>query len=323
MPQHGNPFRRVAAVVNPAQRIGCGLSSVLLYVMTCVAMPSHAASPVGAIDLGDHHARVAQRLGAPLRAWFPSRCPENRIELRRRNGLWLKLVYGPDDRVLAAGIIRLDPIANPAGRKRPGVMLRWPGLRPGIAVRQAYPGPEHWRPLLWSLGAKQWLWLEEYSGPPIPTDRSSYLGGIVVDDASAFAAGTGFPHDVAEAVTATRLSSDDWIRTAWVRPLLSWRLRTPPNTYIETRTTIDRPALACDALTLAIPDYTDFLGIRQPSRHDGRKGRTQPKRPHNRIHRHEPDDRSLRLPGCRADHDRLERSGAVCGRGATHSRDAL
>lgn len=239
--------------------------ALLLWALLAPAL--WAGTPVQAkntakplVDLGDSRAEVHDRLGAALRAWTTAACPQNPIELRRRGALWLKLVYDADDRLRAAGVFRL---AQPEGNKnramRP-LFLRWPGLVPGTGGHAAYPPPGEWRPLLWSLGAKQWLWLEAREKPSNPA-RESFLGGAVVNEASGFAAGTRFPHDVAEAVTSASWSSTDWTHAELARPLLDWRRRTPPNAYIETLTTTHDPEPACDALTLAIPDYTDFTWL--------------------------------------------------------------
>lgn len=222
------------------------------------AVPCQAGIVTQAVDLGATRTWVRQQLGNPLRAWSPSHCPAHRIELRRRGSLWLKLVYGPDQLVRAAGLFRLalGPATGSRGQRR--VILRWPGLAPGAGSRSAYPAAENWRPLLWSIGAKQWTWIEESVDPADPPGRSRFLGGVVVDDASGFAAGTGFPHDVAEAITASGVAHADWAQADMSQPLLAWRSRTPPNAYVETHEVTEEPDTACGSLALAMPSYTDF-----------------------------------------------------------------
>jgi len=87
--------------------------------------------------------------------------------------------------------------------------------------------------------------------------RDRFLGGVVVDDASAFAAGRDFPYEVAEAVVRSQLRGQDWAKADLTRPLRAWRRRTPPNAYLES---LDRPPAepGCEAVTLVLPDYTDF-----------------------------------------------------------------
>lgn len=235
------------------------LTRAVLFMLAWLATSSEALSLVAAIDLGDRRAQVTQQLGVPLRAWAPSQCPARLLELRRRGGLWLKLVYGPDDRVRAAGVFRLALAPNASESTQLRVALRWPGLAPGAAGGSAYPSSEDWRPLVTSIGAKQWLWLEESHDPSDPPSRLRYLGSVVVDDASGFAGGRDFPHDVAEAITATGPAGPDWARADMVQPLLAWRRSTLPNVYIETLLESDEPGPGCGALTLAIPDYIDFL----------------------------------------------------------------
>lgn len=226
-------------------------------MLALAAVPSQGRTST-AVDLGDPRPRVLQMLGSPLRAWHPSHCPNHRIELRRRGSLWLKLVYGSDDRVFAAGIFRLGMPAPAGGRELRPVVLRWPGLAPGAAGRSTYPPAVSWRPFFWSIGAKQWLWIEESMDPSDPPGRTRYLGGVVVDDASDFASGSDFPHDVAQAITVTQLSGADWAEAQMAQPLVLWRRRTPPNAYIETLDTSESSASGCGALTLALPDYTNF-----------------------------------------------------------------
>lgn len=226
--------------------------------MAGAAVPSQGSTSTAAVDLGDSRVRVVQTLGNPLRAWSPSHCPKQRIELRRKGNLWLKLVYGSDDRVHAAGVFRLAMPAHAGAREQRRVVLRWPGLAPGTAGRSTYPPAQSWRPLLWSIGAKQWMWIEESVDPSDPAGRSRYLGGVVVDAASDFASGSNFPHDVAQAVTATHLPGADWADAQMAQPLVAWRRRTPPNAYIETLDASDSSASGCGALTLALPDYTNF-----------------------------------------------------------------
>lgn len=239
-------------------RPGC---RVLLQAMACMlalaTVPSQGRTSTVQADLGDPRPRVLRMLGSPLRAWHPSHCPNYRIELRRRGGLWLKLVYGPDDRVLAAGISRLAMPAHAGARKQRRVVLRWPGLAPGAIGRSAYPPAERWRPLLLSIGAKQWLWIEESTDASDPLGRSRYLGGVVVDDASDFAGGSDFPYDVAQATTATQWAGTDWAEAEMTQPLVAWRRRTPPNTYIEALDAGESSAPGCGSLTLALLDYTD------------------------------------------------------------------
>lgn len=238
---------------------GGGLLRALVWAMAGIAAPSLAGSSTTAVGLNDTRAKVAQRLGVPLRASHPSHCPRHLVELRRRGSLWLKLVYGPDDRVRAAGVFRLS-LPTSAGTRQPRrIELRWPRLVPGAGGRSAYPAAEAWRPLLWSIGAKQWLWIEESHGPTAPADRTRYLGGVVVDNASGFASGTDFPYDVAEAVTATGLSGVELAHAEITRPLQAWRRRTPPNVYIETLASTDEQNSACGPLTLVMPNHTDFV----------------------------------------------------------------
>jgi len=243
--------------VIPARRVGCTLLHALVCMIAWTAVPLQADTPTAVVDLGDPRARVLQLLGEPLVAWSPSHCPQHRIELRRKAGLWLKLVYGPDDHLHAAGVFRLAMPSNPTARAEGRTPLHWPGLAPGTTSRLAYPPPERWRPLFRSMGAKQWLWMEESSDPTDPPGRSRYLGGVVVDDASGFASGTDFPYDVADAVTATPSLDAEWAHADLTQPLLAWRQRTPPNTYIETLDAGDSSPY-CGLLTLAQPDYTDF-----------------------------------------------------------------
>ncbi|HNT38245.1 MAG TPA: hypothetical protein PKO45_03905 [Rubrivivax sp.] len=226
-------------------------ASLLVAVLALLA-PTAGATPPRTVDLGATVTDVQTHLGAPLRAWSLAMCPDHRLELRRRGQRWLKLVYDPEGRLWAAAVFQL---ARASSASRPA--LRWPGLRPGFGAQAAYPSPQGWRPLLMSLGAKQWLWMEvsENDGD----GRTRVLGGVVVNDASDFAAGRDFPHDVAETLTAigTQSKSSDWADAVMARPLLRWRRRTPPNAYIEA---LDHPAddEGCNTLSLALPDYTDF-----------------------------------------------------------------
>lgn len=234
----------------------------LLRIVACMsaiaAILSDGRASTTATDLGDPRPRVAQMLGNPLRTWRPSQCPKHEIELRRSGKLWLKLAYGPDDRVRAAGVFRLAREA-PAGAGEPGrVELHWPGLAPGSDGRSAYPPATSARPLLSLIGAKQWLWIEQLVEPSTPAGRSRYFGGVVVDDASDFAGGEDFPVDVAQAVTETPMSSADWAEAEMTQPLMVWRRRPPPNVYIETLDTPSSPTPGCDALTLVLPEFTDF-----------------------------------------------------------------
>ncbi|MCW5653228.1 hypothetical protein [Hydrogenophaga sp.] len=222
---------------------------------TAVAMLSTAslAGAPAAVDLGAPSSQVMARLGDPLRAWSLPMCSGYRLEMRRDRSLWLKLVFGTDEQLLAAGIFQL---AAPA-RGRPRAALRWNGLVPGAPAHDAYPAlTTAWRPWLWSQGAKQWLWLEraEQGGP---AHRERYLGGVVVSDASGFAAGRDFPYDVAEAVVSTGLHGDDLRDAAFARPLLAWRQRTPPNAYLEVLSSPPQGA-NCDPASLVQLDYTDL-----------------------------------------------------------------
>lgn len=245
----------------PARRGARLLFSTLVCALAWAAMPSQAGTATAKVDLGDPRSRVEPRLGSPLRSWSPSHCPKHRIELRRKGSLWSKLVYGPDDRMHAVGIFRLALPARAGAREHRRVELRWPGLVPGSAARQAYPPADDWQPLIWSIGAKQWLWIEESISPSDLPDRARYLGGVVVNDASAFAGGTDFPHEVAQAITTYGVSDFTWAQGDLAQPLLAWRSRTPPNAYIETLAAKVDPGAGCGALTLAMPDYTDFVSM--------------------------------------------------------------
>ena len=230
----------------------------LVWALSVLASPSMARDPSRAVDLGAPRALVEQTLGVASRQWVESTCRSHRIELRRRGGLWLKLVYGADDRLRAAGVFRLALPPKVPGSALRRVDLRWPGLVPGAGARSSYPTPQSWRPVMTTNGAKQWVWIEESHAPADPPGRSRYLGGVVVDDASDFAGGVNFPYDVAEAVTATGPLDADWAEGEMMKPLVAWRRRTPPNAYIETLDA-DRPSPAdCGLLTLAQPKYTDF-----------------------------------------------------------------
>lgn len=227
----------------------------ILAAVSALLNPAATAASLQVVDLDAMHADVQTRLGSPLRSWSLSMCPDHRIELRRQGQRWLKLVYGPNKRLWAAAVFQLGRDLSVSERSR-WHALRWPGLRPGFDVRATYPPPQGWRPLLSSLGAKQWLWMEaSESGSD---GRTRLLGGVVVNDASAFAAGNGFPYEVAEAVSSAGLRGSDWAGADMARPLLRWRQRTSPNAYIEA---LNHPATksACDAISLALPDYTDFL----------------------------------------------------------------
>lgn len=227
-------------------------------MVAAAAVPSKSSTLTTEVDLGDQRARVVRVLGSQVRAWHPSHCPNHRIELRREGGLWLKLVYGPDDRVQAAGVFRLAMPIDEGARAQHQPVLRWPGLAPGAAGRSTYPQAESWRPLLSLVGAKQWLWIEESIDLSDPPGRSRYLGGVVVDDASDFASGVNFPYDVAQATTAMHRPGADWAESEIAQPLVAWRRRTPPNAYVETLEVGESSTPGCDALTLALPDYTDF-----------------------------------------------------------------
>jgi len=231
--------------------------SVVLLGMSSGHVRAAPAEPI--VDLGDSQARVLARLGKAQRVRAVAMCPTHRIELRRRGSLWLKLVYGPDDRLRAAGVFRLAQSGGRSGRVQPPAALRWTGLAPGMDGRSGYPEPAAWRPLLWTIGAKQWLWMETSEQAAGPSARERFLGGVVVDEASGFAAGVDFPHDVAEAVVAANFTGSDLIEAEFARPLLAWRRRTPPNAYIEALP--DSPAQPphCGAVTLVMPGYADFL----------------------------------------------------------------
>lgn len=238
----------------PAQ----GLLKALLLIAVWFSAPCDAGTSSATVDLGEQRANVEQRLGAVLRAWSPSHCPGQRVELRRRGSLWLKLIYGTDDRVHAAGVFRLAPPSRHGAQAQRLMVLRWPGLAAGSGVLLAYPAARNWRPLIWSIGAKQWIWLEESVNPSDPPGRSRYLGGVVVNDDSGFAFGAGFPYDIADALTAGGLTGSDWAQAEMFRPMLTWRGRTPPNVYIEALTATAAPMPTCDSLTLALPNHTDF-----------------------------------------------------------------
>ena len=155
---------------------------------------------------------MLERLGQPQREWTLAMCPTQRIELRRQGSLWLKLVYSPDDQLRAAGIFLLAQHRGKAGKAgkankaQQPVALRWAGLAPGMDGRTAYPESGDWRPFFWNLGAKQWLWLEALEPSAESSAREHFLGGVVVDTASGFAAGKNFPHDVAEAAVVADLA---------------------------------------------------------------------------------------------------------------------
>lgn len=230
----------------------------LLWTLCVVASPALAGNPSGPVDLGAPRARVEQTLGAAARQWVESNCRSHRIELRRRGGLWLKLVYGPDNQLRAAGVFRLALPPKAAGSAQRRVELRWPGLVPGAGARSSYPSARSWRPMMMTTGAKQWVWLEESLSPTDPPGRSRYLGGVVVDDASDFAGGVDFPYDVGATITTTGTLDADWAEAEMMRPLVAWRQRTPPNFYIETLDTGAPSPPICGLLTLAQPKYTDF-----------------------------------------------------------------
>ncbi len=229
---------------NPTRRwLGCAL-------LACGLLALHPAWGA-ALDLGASAAQVQERLGPPRKAWIDGLCPALRVELRRSGALWLKLVYGPEQRLAAAGIYRLAPPA----RGKPPAALRWPSLTPGMAGQRAYPAIHGWRPLYYNLGTKQWQWLEAAEAPP--AGRQRWLGGVVIDDASRFASGRDFPFDLAQAVVDTGLGSADLQADPSSRPLLDWRRRTMPNALIEARA--EAPDIRCSPANKAVLDYTDIL----------------------------------------------------------------
>ena len=177
--------------------------------------------------------------------------------MRQRGSRWLKLLFDQHERLLSVAVISLAPPGRRAGEAAGGG-LRWPGLVPGNAALRRYPDAANWRPFIWSMGARQWLWLEESHDPSDPAGRSRFLGGLVVNDASGFAAGAGFPYDLAHALTAGQPALAGWGDRDLARPLLDWRLRTPPNVYVESRVQDEDPGPGCGAETLTFPVYTDF-----------------------------------------------------------------
>lgn len=226
----------------------------LLWLLVLMAPSATVQARPPIVDLGATRAQTHARLGVALRAWSVPMCPNHLLEMRRSGHRWLKLVFGADERLLAASIFQLAP---PAPGK-PIAALRWPGLLPGAPARAAYPDPAAWSPWLWSMGAKQWFWLERAEAAHA-TDRERYLGGVMVNEASGFAAGRDFPYDVADAVVAVPLSGNELQQAEFARPLLMWRRHTRPNAYIEV---LKAPLTDanCDPAWLARLDYTDILG---------------------------------------------------------------
>ncbi|MBN9426544.1 MAG: hypothetical protein J0H09_08555 [Burkholderiales bacterium] len=222
----------------------------LLFAVPAI-LHAQALSTDDPVDLGATLAQTHARLGAPQRTWSAGLCPKHRLEMRRTGSRRLKLVYGPDERLLAAGIFQLAP---PQRGQRVSA-LRWPGLRPGFDAQRAYPAVSDWRPWLWTLGAKQWLWFEQ--GETAPAGRQRYLGGVMVSAASGFAMGTNFPFDLAEAVMSLSLSGAELQQVEFARPLLAWRKRTRPNAYLEALDSPNEDA-NCDPASLVTPDYTDM-----------------------------------------------------------------
>ena len=206
------------------------------------------------LDLGASADAVRTHLGPADKVWANAVCPDHRIELRRSGALWLKLAFTPDGKLGAAGIFRL---ARPARGK--GVVLRWPGLKPGFGPARAYPPAAGWNPALMNIGAKQWQWLEQAQASPV--GREQLLGSVVVDDASGFASGRDFPFVIAQAATEAGLSGAELQEGESNRPLLAWRRRTRPNAFVEALAKTGAHT-DCSPASMAILDYTDILPSR-------------------------------------------------------------
>ncbi len=143
------------------------------------------------------------------------------------------------------------------------------------AIRQRNPGSR----IFWTSGAKQWLWFERAHSTAARPGRERLIGGVTIDEASAFAYGFDFPSLVAEVFTASpadaagepaTAASDgvettspddpdnrDGYRDAHAAPLLAWRRHTLPNAYIE-RLIEPSPDEGCAATDLVLPTHTDF-----------------------------------------------------------------
>lgn len=250
-------FRRPGG---PARRGACAgrHCAVAWLVMGSAALLARHGSAVGAgetVDLGASLSHVHTRLGDARQAWATQRCPDHLLEIRSARGRWLKLVFGPDGRLLAAGIFRLSPI----GFETAPPPLRWPGLVPRYESRRSYPDPALWVPWQFTQGAKQWFWIEQESTlrqTPLPT-RERYVGGVTINGASEFARGRDFPGAIAAMVTANPDAAglNGWSPAA-VGQLLAWRRRTAPNAYIEAIAGSD-PKSDCHPASLALLDFTD------------------------------------------------------------------
>jgi hypothetical protein len=229
-------------------------------VMGVAALLARHGSAVAAgdtVDLGASLSHVHTRLGTAQQAWATRRCPDHLLEIRRTQGRWLKLVFGPDGRLLAAGIFRLSPI----GSEEALTPLQWPGLVPRDDSRRSYPDPAQWVPWQFTQGAKQWFWIEQETTlrqTPLPT-RERYLGGVAINGASEFARGRDFPGAIAAMVTANPDAAglNGWLPTA-VGQLIEWRRRTAPNAYIEAIAGSDLKS-DCHPASLALLDFTDAV----------------------------------------------------------------
>jgi len=250
-------FRRLGSAVQ--RRAWAGRRHAVVWlVMGVAALLTRHGSALGAGDTVDLEAsllHVHARLGNPQQAWSTRRCPDHLLEIRRAQGRWLKLVFGPDGRLLAAGIFRLSPIGSEAAP----APLRWPGLVPRDDSRRSYPDPAQWVPWQFTQGAKQWFWIEQETTlrpTPLPA-RERYLGGVAINGASEFARGRDFPSAIAAMVTANPDAAglNGWLPSA-VGRLIEWRRRTAPNAYIEAIAGSDLKS-GCHPASLALLDYTD------------------------------------------------------------------
>lgn len=230
-----------------ARRDGCpsrfilrreSLGRAALSFLLCMGAVVPTASAAAEVALLDSRISVIKALGPATTVWSPPLCPDSTIAIYRSPQAILKLVFDANDRLHAIGLIAMS---RPRNRDWPE--LRWPNVSSVSGASISYAAHGGLAPWFFNVSAKEFTYFERATKLSANGGRL-YLGSVSISNSTAFAMGSTFPFEEAQASTERDVRGTVMSDASSLKKLRAWRRRTKPNSLVtvaaEALTTEER-----------------------------------------------------------------------------------